>query len=96
MVNWRTSAVVYCLGLALVGCSAPGPVYDLKQTTFTVTIIETDDFITKNDQFIQGEAHVKPGECVIRLRKYPRCLLHEIRHCVEGNWHEGRITTEDC
>ncbi len=39
---------------------------------------------------------VGDGFCVIELTKYPRCLLHEIRHCFEGNWHEGRETTKDC
>ena len=34
--------------------------------------------------------------CVITLREYPQCLLHEIRHCFEGQWHPDRDTTEDC
>lgn len=35
--------------------------------------------------------------CVINLREYPRCLLHEIRHCIEGHWHPDDIpNSEDC
>jgi hypothetical protein len=35
--------------------------------------------------------------CVINLREYPRCLLHEIRHCIEGDWHDPQIpNSEDC
>jgi hypothetical protein len=34
--------------------------------------------------------------CIITLREYPVCLLHEIRHCFEGQWHPGRDTDEDC
>lgn len=34
--------------------------------------------------------------CIIYLRKYPQCLAHEVRHCYEGNWHEGRHTDEGC
>jgi hypothetical protein len=34
--------------------------------------------------------------CQIVLRKYPRCLLHEVRHCIEGAWHDDRPNTEDC
>lgn len=36
------------------------------------------------------------NECKVYLRRYPQCLTHEIRHCFEGNWHEGRKTDEDC
>ena len=45
-----------------------------------------------------GEATYIPSTntCVITLAKYPLCLLHEIRHCLEGNWHEGRDSFEDC
>lgn len=36
------------------------------------------------------------GKCIIYLRKYPQCLSHELRHCFEGNWHEGRGTDSHC
>lgn len=83
------------LSTLLVGC-ASAPTYTIQQTQFKLTVIETSDFLSGNNPAIKGEAEIRPGECVIRLRKYPQCLLHEIRHCVEGNWHEGRNTTEDC
>ena len=36
-------------------------------------------------------------ECHIVLRKYPVCLLHELRHCLEGDWHpRDAPNTEDC
>jgi len=34
--------------------------------------------------------------CVVNLRQYPVCLLHEIRHCIEGNWHDEKPNSEDC
>lgn len=34
--------------------------------------------------------------CIVTLRQYPECLLHEIRHCFEGQWHPGRTSDEDC
>jgi hypothetical protein len=35
--------------------------------------------------------------CVVNLRKYPQCLLHEIRHCTEGRWHDPAVPNdEDC
>ena len=41
-------------------------------------------------------ADITGDTCVIYLRKYPQCLAHEIRHCYEGNWHEGRDSSEYC
>jgi len=35
--------------------------------------------------------------CIVNLREYPRCLLHEIRHCIEGDWHDPDVPNdEDC
>ena len=36
--------------------------------------------------------------CQIKLLRsqYPYCLIHEIRHGFEGDWHEGYDTTWDC
>ena len=90
--------VSMCFSFLLFGCTTTQPQkYDIKQTEFRLVIIpNTQDFISGNNPATKAEAHVKPGECVIRLKRYPQCLLHEIRHCVEGNWHEGRNSTEDC
>ena len=41
-------------------------------------------------------AEIQGDKCTIYLRKYPECLAHEVRHCYEGNWHEGRKSTEYC
>lgn len=43
-----------------------------------------------------GYVLIKGNQCAIYLRHYPKCLVHEIRHCYEGNWHEGRDSTEYC
>lgn len=29
-------------------------------------------------------------------KKYPYCLQHEIRHVLEGNFHAGRSSLDDC
>ena len=34
--------------------------------------------------------------CYIWLREYPKCLAHEMRHCMEGNWHGNAASSEDC
>lgn len=36
------------------------------------------------------------GMHFIKLRKYPICLLHETRHAIEGDWHKGVESDEDC
>lgn len=43
-----------------------------------------------------GLAEMRPGSCIITLRTYPICLLHEIRHCTEGQWHGNKKSSEDC
>lgn len=41
-------------------------------------------------------ALIQGDKCTIYLRQYPKCLAHEVRHCYEGNWHEGRDSDEWC
>lgn len=45
-----------------------------------------------------GVATCFQGFCQVQLRRetYPYCLLHELRHPFEGNFHEGRESVEDC
>lgn len=38
----------------------------------------------------------KSNTCIVMLREYPICLLHELRHCFEGEWHPDRPSDEDC
>lgn len=78
--------------LLLTGCdsfySEPKPT--LKYPGFVMTIKVDPNLPTL------GLAELTPGICKITLREYPVCLLHEVRHCTEGLWHEGRETDEDC
>lgn len=92
-------AMAAAVSMALAGCGA-APQHDFKQTQFHLTVIpNTDDFLTASTPgvVIEAEAAISDGFCAIRLRKYPQCLQHEIRHCIEGNWHEGDKTNfDDC
>ena len=47
---------------------------------------------------VSGLAIQGDGWCDVKLleEEYPRCLQHEIRHCLEGNFHEGYRSYEDC
>ena len=40
----------------------------------------------------------EPGHCVIVMKKdkYPQCLQHELRHCLEGDWHGKFKSMADC
>ena len=77
------------LALSLVGCEAE-PSGVIAQDKFRVQLRVVPGLETR------GLAVWQKGECQILLRKYPECLLHEMRHCIEGDWHPGRETDEDC
>ncbi len=89
--------VFFVVMSTVVGCSSTKPV--LIRNSSTLTIIETDQFITSQSSRegeILGEAVIKGSTCVIRLKQYPQCLLHEVRHCFEGNWHKHKESDKDC
>lgn len=56
--------------------------------TRTISTIEVRRLIG-GDQKILAYSEIAEEKCVIYLRQYPKCLSHEVRHCYEGNWHEG-------
>ena len=84
------------LVLLLAGCEifdAPKkPQIVMPQFQFTVV----DN--AKLPEGIAGSATVFPNMkiCVVALKDYPRCLLHEIRHCIEGKWHGDEPNGDDC
>lgn len=83
--------ILYTLlcGLLLSGCATTdNPKIDRK--TFSVVVEEDPNMTTLGRQWYVSDV------CFIKLKKYPICLQHEIRHCIEGNWHKGRETDEDC
>ena len=82
------AAVCVVLLVLLAGCTDPPP--QLKYPGFVVHIT-IDPALPE-----LGLTTMAPGICKITLREYPTCLLHEIRHCTEGNWHAGRETDKDC
>jgi hypothetical protein len=83
------------LASLLVGCAAfDAPQPQILRDTFTVRIFDQGSLPPN----VLGTAIYdhQSNTCVIVLRKYPQCLLHEIRHCVEGAWHGAHPTDEDC
>jgi hypothetical protein len=66
---------------------------------FTFHIREAPDQLKPEQKGTATILQFPSGEraCAIVLRKYPQCLLHEIRHCIEGEWHDREVPNdEDC
>jgi hypothetical protein len=79
-------ALLACVLLA--GCAEPPPT--LKYPGFILTIHIDPNLSTL------GLSERGLGVCKITLREYPVCLLHEVRHCAEGDWHVERESDTDC
>ena len=84
--------VVLLVGALLVGCSFSGPPPKMVRSSTSIIVIESDRLPIG----VKGTAIVSGDKCIITLQKYPYCLQHEVRHCLEGNWHQGYNTVEDC
>lgn len=86
---WLIAFLTAFIGLAVSSDVIKSPAQKL-QSIFIVVLKIDPNLPTL------GLAEMRPGSCIITLRKYPICLLHEIRHCTEGDWHAGRNSDEDC
>ena len=78
------------LCLMLTGCAAP-QTYTLERKTVTVTVVEVKGLPT-----LGRASWSNNGTCFIALREYPKCLQHEMRHCLEGKWHGDTKNDDDC
>ena len=81
----------------VAGCSDSSE-YEIGSNDFLLHIKLIESF---SDPLQQGlaEWNVEQTECTVTLIKdeYPRCLQHEVRHCIEGHWHpEEQDNSEDC
>ena len=83
------ASLVVFLALLLVGCATPQP-NKIQQDSFVFGMTIDPELETL------GRAEWSPGFCKIYLREYPACLLHELRHCIEGTWHGDRSSDWDC
>lgn len=75
----------------LAGCEKkPKETKPFKTYTSNIVIEQDEDLPTLGRQQTIG------GVCFIKLKHYPICLQHEVRHCIEGNFHKGKYSDEDC
>ena len=84
--------LILLFSLLLAGCSAFEARPNLMQTDFRV-IFRFDDEPMPSDRQAVASAKWGDGLCIINVKpEYytHRCLGHEFRHCLEGDWHKGR------
>jgi len=82
--------------IILTGCSST-PI-EVKQTEFYFTLIETEDSIIYEGKERSGLTRYSDGWCEVTVPKgeLTNCLLHEVLHCVGGEWHGDRESYEYC
>ena len=83
--------VLLCSGCAAIvahNTRVPFP----QQRTLAIEVRE----LRGGDEKLLAYMERTGNSCVIYLRQYPVCLQHEMRHCFEGNFHEGHTSDEDC
>ncbi|WP_409425453.1 MULTISPECIES: hypothetical protein [unclassified Pseudoalteromonas] len=58
----------------------------------------TGNFVIEQDVNLptMGRHQTVGGVCFIKLQRYPVCMQHEMRHCIEGDWHKGVKSDQDC
>jgi hypothetical protein len=75
---------------SIVGCGEVASIDDVKHSSTRIHISQDPSIKTA------GIAYITDTECAIVLKQYPVCLLHEVRHCLEGQWHGDKPSSEDC
>ncbi len=85
-------SLILIIALLIVsGCNESKPPKPKFEKFISNVVIEED----KNLETL-GRQQTVGGVCFIKLKQYPLCLQHEVRHCIEGNWHEGYKSDADC
>lgn len=88
--------ILLACAIGVSSCAAVPTPATVKQRDIKVTLVYPAKLPDKNGLPQLARTTVGNGFCVIELARYPQCLAHEIRHCFEFNWHEGRETTAHC
>ena len=85
--------LLLCLSLLSVGCATT---HNIQTDNVDIKFTIVDELPNRALATALFDFH--NNICLVKIRRdvYPYCIVHEIRHCVEGNWHEGVSTTYDC
>lgn len=86
------SLCAVALAVLLSGCSFNPPKPVMQRNVTTITVVESKDMPPRK----LGGAIYSGDNCIIVLREYPYCLQHEVRHCLEGEWHGNAPNDDDC
>lgn len=88
--------VALLLVVALGGCGQSAPLIERTEALVHLKLVDQINYKPGYEAF--GLTRCANGVCVVGLRRdrYPACVTHELRHVMEGDWHPGRETTEDC
>lgn len=85
--------------LLLTGCAstfdAPPPRPERLQSNINFQIVP-DSMLPPG---VGGQARWNGDDCTVWIRAslYPRCVTHEIRHCIEGHFHHPQVASgQDC
>lgn len=85
------------LALAVSGCASQPNNLGIVHPSFMLHIRQAPEQLEPNQNGTATLMQLNGQRvCVVNLREYPRCLLHEVRHCIEGAWHDERPNSEDC
>lgn len=91
-ICWACSAAcVLALTLLLSGCVAD-PLPKMARNSAQILVVENPNLPAN----VLGTYKWFGNMCVIYLREYPTCMAHEVRHCLEGDWHGDRVSNRDC
>ena len=82
--------LIVCLSILLTSCTT----FIEHNTRVSIPnhepmIISIHKSESKNPNTL-GYVEITGNVCKVFLTNYPNYLAHEIRHCFEVNWHEGR------
>lgn len=84
--------------LFISGCGvfdAPPPKPERLQSQINFQIVPDSMLETG----VGGKASWNGDDCTIWIRAslYPRCITHEVRHCIEGHFHHPEVASgQDC
>lgn len=87
-------AAIACAFLA--GCASTPMEYNMQRTEATVRIHVVERIPGRTNLYGLSSCTGGVFDIWIRRSVYPKCLVHEIRHAFEGNFHTMGPSIEDC